>query len=346
MSSIPALEQPFTLGSLTLRNRIVMPPMCQYSVDAHDGIATDWHYVHYLSRAIGGTGLIIMEMTNVTPDGRISNRCLGIWSDEQVEPLARIVRGMKQYGAAAAIQIGHAGRKAQDAAEPVAPSAVRFDENYKVPRALTTDEVAAHVEAFRDGVRRAVEAGFDTIELHGAHGYLIHQFHSPAINTRTDRYGEQLSLFGVEVIRAAKSVMPAGMPLIMRVSAVEYMDGGYDLDYSIPLFKEYRDAGIDIFHISSGGEGPVGRVRQPGTTAGYQVGYAQAVREALGVPVIAVGYLDDAHVANAVVERGHAELVAVGRGMLRDAYWSYHALRAVGSQTRGILPKPYGRGEL
>lgn len=342
----PQLEQPFSCKNVSLKNRIVMAPMCQYSVHQQDGVVTDWHYIHYVSRAIGGTGLIIMEMTNVEPDGRISNRCLGLWSEEQVAPLRRIVNEMKKYGAATAIQIGHAGRKAQDAPVPVAPSAIRFDEKYKVPRALATDEVKAMVGKFGESVRRAVDAGFDTIELHGAHGYLIHQFHSPSLNQRDDEYGADRALFGIEVIRAAKAVMPKDMPLMMRVSAVEYMDGGYDLTYLMPILERYRDAGVDIFHVSSGGDGPVGTTRQPGTTPGYQVQYAKQIRDQLAMPVIAVGMLDHAHDAEAVLAEQKADLVAIGRAMLRDAYWAYRALRAVGSRTEHILPAPYKRGDL
>ncbi|TYP75528.1 NADH:flavin oxidoreductase/NADH oxidase [Paenibacillus methanolicus] len=338
------LDQPFTLGNLTLKNRIVMPPMCQYAVEAKDGIPNEWHYVHYVSRAIGGTGLIIIEMTDVEPDGRISDYDLGLWSDEQVPAFARIIKEAQKYGAKVGIQIAHAGRKAEDAAQPVGPSALRVDENFKVPRALTKDEVAGMVIKFADAARRAVEAGVDTIELHGAHGYLIHQFHSPAINDRTDEYGQDKARFGVEVIRAVKAQMPAGMPLIMRVSAIEYIDGGYDLSDLLPVLEQYSAAGVDAFDVSSGGEGPAGK-RKPGNYPGYQVAFAREIKQALGLPVIAVGNLDDPKLAESVVASGDAELIAVGRAMLRDPYWAYNALRANGETRRGILPKPYLRGE-
>ena len=198
------LFTPYKFKGLELKNRIVFPPMCQYSVEKKDGIATDWHFVHYVSRAIGGTGLIIIEMTDVEPDGRISDYDLGLWSDEQIEPLRRIVDECHKHGAKVAIQIAHAGRKAQDAEIPVAPSPIAFDENSKTPRELTTEEVKTMVEKFRLAVRRAVKAGFDTIEIHGAHGYLIHQFHSPLTNKRSDEYGRDLTLFGSETIKALK----------------------------------------------------------------------------------------------------------------------------------------------
>lgn len=182
------LFTPYKIKGLELKNRIVMPPMCQYSVENKDGIATEWHYMHYVSRAIGGTGLIIVEMTDVEPDGRITDYDLGLWCDDQIEPLKRIIDECHKYGAKVAVQIAHAGRKAEDAEIPVAPSAIPFDDSSKTPRELSTEEVKKMIEKFRLAVRRAVKAGFDAIEIHGAHGYLIHQFHSPLTNKRSDEY--------------------------------------------------------------------------------------------------------------------------------------------------------------
>ncbi|MBW7473315.1 NADH:flavin oxidoreductase/NADH oxidase [Paenibacillus oenotherae] len=334
------LYSPITISNLELKNRIVMPPMCQYSVEAHDGTPTDWHFVHYVSRAVGGTGLIIIEMTDVEPDGRISDRDLGLWSDEQIPAFKRIIDESHKYGAKVAIQIAHAGRKAEDAPEPVGPSDIPVSADYKKPRALTTEEVRSMVVKFKEAARRAVEAGVDTIELHGAHGYLIHQFHSPSINNRDDEYGKDLAKFGVEVIQAVKSVLPQGMPLIMRISAVEYMDGGYDLEHSIAISKRYKDAGVDIFHVSSGGEGPAG-ARKPGNYPGYQVPMARAIKQALEVPVIAVGNLDDPKLAEATIANGDADLIGVARGMLRDPYWALHAIQAVSKE--GTPPPQYLR---
>jgi NADPH2 dehydrogenase len=335
-----SLATPFTLKSLHLKNRIVMPPMCQYSVEAKDGKPNDWHFVHYVSRAVGGAGLIIMEMTDVDPDGRITDYDLGLWSDEQVPAFARIISEVQKYGAKIGIQIAHAGRKAQDAAVPVGPSAVPVSSKYKQPRALTTEEAKEMVVKFKEAARRAVEAGVDTIEIHGAHGYLIHQFHSPSINSRQDEYGRDLAKFGVEVIEAMKSVMPPEMPLIMRISAIEYIDGGYDLDHSIEICRRYKEAGVDMFHVSSGGEGPAG-ARKPGNYPGYQVPMARAIKQALDVPVIAVGMLDDAKLAEATVANGDADLVAVARGMLRDPYWALHALQTVAGDVREAAPRQY-----
>ncbi len=316
------LFSPFTIKGLDLKNRIVMPPMCQYSVDKKDGVATEWHYMHYVSRAIGGTGLVIVEMTDVEPDGRISDFDLGLWSDDQIPALKRIVDACHSYGAKVGIQIAHAGRKAEDAEVPVAPSAIAFDEKSKQPRALTTEEVKGQVEKFRAAVARAVQAGFDTIELHGAHGYLIHQFHSPLTNKRDDEYGKDLTLFGRQVIQAAKAEMPEDMPLLMRISAIEYVEGGYGIQESIAFAKEYQDAGVDVFHISAGGEGPIAAWGRPGTHAAYQVPLAKQIKESLDIPVIAVGRLDDPILANAVIGNEEADLVAVGRGMLRNPYWA------------------------
>lgn len=335
---------PFTLKGLEVKNRIMMSPMCQYSVDKKDGIATDWHYIHYVSRAIGGAGLVMVEMTDVEPDGRISDYDLGLWSEEQVPALKRIVDGIHQYGAKAAIQIAHAGRKAEDAEVPVAPSAIPFDENSKTPRELTTDEVYELIEKFRRSVRLAVKAGFDAIEIHGAHGYLIHQFHSPLTNKRTDEFGQDLTKFGSEILKAAKEEIPDDMPLIMRISAKEYVDGGYNIQDAIELAKAYHQAGAEIFDISSGGEGQIPAMNRPGTHAAYQVPLAREIKKALNVPVIAVGRLDDPILANAVVGTEDADLVAVGRGMLRNPYWALEAAKQLRKSTDESVPKQYKAG--
>lgn len=332
----------FKIKGLDLKNRIVMSPMCMYSVDKKDGIATDWHYLHYVSRAVGGAGFIMIEMTDVEPDGRISDYDLGLWSDDQIPALKKIVDAIHAQGAKVGIQIAHAGRKAQDAEVPVAPSAIPFDENSKTPRALTTKEVKGMVEKFRLAVRRAVKAGFDTIEIHGAHGYLIHQFHSPLTNKRDDEYGKDLTKFGREIIQAAKEEIPTGMPLLMRISAKEYVEGGYDIDGSIKFAKEYQDAGVDMFDISSGGEGQIAAWGRPGTHAAYQAPLARKIKEALDVPVIAVGRLDDAVLANGIIGNEEADLIAVGRGMLRNPYWALEASKQL--RKEADIPKQYEDG--
>lgn len=332
----------YNIKNLELKNRIVMPPMCQYSVENKDGVATDWHYVHYVSRAIGGTGLIIIEATAVEPDGRISDFDLGLWSDEQIPALQRIVEECHKYGARVAIQIAHAGRKAEDVDITVAPSAIPFDEKSKTPRELSTKEVKEMVEKFRLAVRRSIKAGVDSIEIHGAHGYLIHQFHSPLTNLRADEYGEDLTRFGREIVEAAKSEMPKDMPLIMRVSAIEYVENGYGIEESIKQCREYEKAGVDIFDISSGGEGQIGAAGKPGTHSAYQVPLARKIKESLNIPVIAVGRLDEAEIADSVIGNEDAELVAIGRAMLRNPNWALDASVKLGKDC--LIPKQYERG--
>ena len=334
------LFTPFKLKNLTLKNRIVLPPMCNFKPETQNGIATEWHYIHYVSRAIGGTGLIIIEMSGVEADGRITKNCLGLWDDAQIAPLKRIVDECHKYGAKVAVQIAHAGRKAEHANDLVGPSAVVFD-GEKTPRAFSTDEVKGMVGKFRDAVQRAVQAGVDSIQLHGAHGYLIHQFHSPRTNKREDAYGRDLTLFGCEVIAAAKEVMPANMPLMIRISATEYVENGYRLEDGIKLAKAYQAAGVDLFDISTGGEIAMERSVLP-THAGYQVPHARMIKEALTVPVITVGRLSDPVFANAVIANNDADLVAVGRAALRNPQWSFEAAHVLGERIE--MPGQIGTG--
>ncbi|RFU69667.1 NADH:flavin oxidoreductase/NADH oxidase [Bacillus sp. V59.32b] len=336
---MPTLLDPFEIKGLHLKNRVVMPPMCQYSVEAKDGKPNDWHYTHYTSRAVGGTGLIIIEMTDVEPDGRITDYDLGLWSDDHIPAFKRIIESCQSYGAKVGIQIAHAGRKAEDAEVPVSSSAIQFSDQYKKPRELTTEEVKEMVGKYEAAFKRAVQAGVDTIEIHAAHGYLIQQFQSPLTNKRDDVYGEDRSRFGVEIIEAARRVMPESMPLIMRISAVEYADGGYDLDYSIELAKRYKEAGVDMFHVSSGGEGTKGPA-----SAGpaYQLDFAKAVREAVDIPTIAVGRMEDYQLSDEAIREGKADLVAVGRGMLRNPFWANEASITLGGEP--LTPKQYERG--
>ncbi|NWK84952.1 NADH:flavin oxidoreductase/NADH oxidase [Staphylococcus sp. GSSP0090] len=339
------LFSPIKLKGLELKNRIMMSPMCQYSVNKKDGIPTDWHYQHYISRAVGGTGLVMVEMTNVEPDGRITDFCLGLWNDEQKEKFKKIVEGIHTNGAKAAIQIGHAGRKAENAETPVGPSAIPFDETFKTPRALENEEVYNMIEKYRYSVRAAVESGFDTIEIHGAHGYLIHEFHSARSNQRKDEFGQKLTLFGEKIIEAAREEMPEEMPLIVRISGTEFVADGYGIDGGIEIAKAYYEAGADIIDVSAGGEGPIPPFGKPGTHAGYQVPYARKIKEALNIPVIAVGRLDDFVLSNAVIGNDEADLVAVGRGLLRNPYWALEAnqqLRKVDKNE--IVPHQYLAG--
>lgn len=351
MAKFRFLQQPFTLKNLTLKNRVIMPPMCQYS--ATDGMPNDWHYVHYVSRAVGGVGLIIVEMTNVAPNGRISPNCLGLWNDEQRDAFKRIVDAVHAQGSKIGIQIAHAGRKAQDCDDVVAPSAIHYGEqdfagqNLKTPRALSTSEIDEIIQAFADAVKRAVDAGFDMIEIHGAHGYLIHQFYSPKSNIRDDEYGKDKLLFGEKVIKAVKKVMPADMPLAVRISAQEYGKDGFDSDYGVMVAKRFANAGVDLIDVSGGGDGVLHKGNHPEINAGYQVYLSRKVREATGLPTIAVGMLDNPQLDDHVIGTGDADLVAVGRGLLRDPYWwlnaQYHQ-NVVDSQPLQDSPKQYERG--
>ncbi|CAK4829740.1 unnamed protein product [Aphanomyces euteiches] len=279
-------------------------------------------------------------MTDVDPDGRITDFDLGLWSDEHIPAFAKIIDGVHANNSKIGIQIAHAGRKTEDVATPIAPSAIKFPgAPYKMPRALTIEEIQDVIQQFADAARRAVKAGVDTIELHGAHGYLIHQFQSPLTNIRDDKYGQDLSLFGVEVIQAVKKEMPADMPLFFRISAVEYADGGYDIDHAIELSKVYQAAGVDAFHVSTGGEGPAGE-RKPGNSPGYQVPFARQIREAVNLPVIAVGNLEDPDLAESVISSEDADFVAIGRGMLHDPYWALHAAITLRNEPNKI-PEQY-----
>jgi NADPH2 dehydrogenase len=337
VSTTAGLFEAFSLKDLHLKNRIMMSPMCQYSVWAKDGAPNEWHYVHYISRAVGGTGLIMIEMTDVVPDGRITVYDLGIWNDAHIPAFRRIIDQIHEHQASVGIQLAHAGRKAESAElRPEAPSAIAFSDKYRVPRELSRDDVRRIVDAFAQGARRAVAAGVDTLELHGAHGYLIHQFMSPLSNHRQDEYGDP-TRFGVEVIEAVKSEMPSSMPLMMRLSATEYTDAGYHFEQLLDMARVYRDHGVDMFDVSSGGNAMVSIHEYPG----YQAPYAASVKRALDVPVVAVGRLESYDLAASFVERADVDLIAIARGLLKDPYWANSA--AWHFDGRVQVPKQYYR---
>ncbi len=339
------LFSPLTLRGLTLRNRTVVSPMCQYS--AQHGLANDWHVVHLGRFALGGFGLVILEATGVTPEGRISYADLGLWEDAQIAPLRRIVDFLHSQGAAAGIQLGHAGRKAstpvwwrggfteteQEKIDfayenwvPVAPSAVAHSQtnrDYQVPHALSVEEIAATTRAFVAAARRADAAGFDVVEIHGAHGYLISQFLSPLANRRTDQYGgsrENRMRFALEVARAVRDAWPAEKPLFMRISATDGSPGGWGIEDSVALAAELKAIGVDVVDCSSGGFEGYGIKSAPL----YQVPFAKAVR-ATGIKTMSVGLISTAQEAEAVLADGSADLVALARGALDDPNWPVHA---------------------
>jgi NADPH2 dehydrogenase len=330
----------FALKGLTLKNRIMMSPMCQYQAN-EDGTVTDWHFVHYGARAVGGVGLIMVEASGVEARGRISTRDVGIWSDEHIPGLSRIVEFCKSFGAKTAIQLAHAGTKAETPEQNVAPSAFTHFERYQTPKELTKEEIAGIVDAFKQAAVRAVKAGFDTVEIHGAHGYLINQFLSPLTNKRSDEYGGALEnrvRFPLEVIRAVRSVLPDDMPLLMRVSAVEYSEEGYSLEEMIEIVKLLKGAGVDMVDVSSGGSLPVS---PPAVYPGYQLQYAEAIKKGAEIPTIAVGMLGHASLAEEAVRNGRADVIAVARELLRNPHFAKTAALELGVELE--MPNVYAR---
>jgi 2,4-dienoyl-CoA reductase-like NADH-dependent reductase (Old Yellow Enzyme family) len=342
-----ALFTPLRLRETTLRNRIAVSPMCQYS--APEGRPAAWHLVHLGSRAVGGAGLVLAEATAVSPEGRISPGDTGIWSDAHAEAWAPIARFVVEQGAVAGLQLAHAGRKASTDAPwrggrplgeeahgwPTAgPSPLPFADGHPVPRELPTDDLPGIVGAFRDGARRAAQAGFEVVEIHMAHGYLLHQFLSPLSNRRTDDYGgplENRMRLPLEVACAVREAFPVERPVLARISATDWVEGGWDLEQSIVLARELREAGVDLVDCSSGGTVPDAKVP---LAPGYQVPFAQAIRERAGVPTGAVGMITEPAQAEAVLAGGSADLVLLAREMLRDPYWPLHAARTLGVQVR------------
>lgn len=325
---MPSLFEPITLNELHVKNRVVMSPMCQYQASNKNGLAENWHFIHYVSRAIGGTGLILTEMTDVEARGRITEECLGLYEDKHADAFKRMVEECQRYGAKIGVQLSHAGRKSTiSGSDVVAPSAIPFSPQHIVPRELTKSEIENIIEKFGRGAELAIEAGFDTIELHGAHGYLIHQFMSPASNRREDEYADP-SKFALDVIRVVKQAMPDGMPLIFRVSAVEYLPEGYTFDDCLSLCRTFKEAGVDVFDVSTGGDSTI----RPEVFPAYQVKFASAYRKELGVPIMSVGKLENPLVAEAVIRNEQADMVCVGKGMLRNPYWTKEAAVSLGVQ--------------
>lgn len=331
----------FSVKTMTLKNRIVMPPMCMYSSD-RSGLANDWHFVHYASRAVGGVGLIIQEATGVEDGGRISSRDLGLWQDDQAEALQKIVAIAHRHGAKIGIQLNHAGRKSEvEYLEPVAPSPLAFSGEHRVPHELTKTEISRIVDSFAAAAGRAVAAGYDTIEVHGAHGYLINQFLSPLCNLRRDEYGggpENRVRLLDEVVTAVRGKMPGDMPLIVRISAHDYNPDGNTPEDLATMLNLVKNKGIDIVHVSSGAVTPVA----PRAYPGYQIPFALIIKEKTGLPVIGGGLITGAVQAEQVVKTG-VDLVYLGRELLRTPYWPLQAAFLLGQET--TWPEPYVRGK-
>jgi 2,4-dienoyl-CoA reductase-like NADH-dependent reductase (Old Yellow Enzyme family) len=326
-----------------LRNRILVSPMCQYS--STDGFATDWHLVHLGSRAVGGASLVFTEATAVTPEGRISPQDLGIWKDEHIEMLARITRFLRSQGAVPGTQLAHAGRKGSTARpweggkeipesqggwKPVAPSDIRFADDYPLPRALDEKGIRATVQAFADAARRACDAGFDVIEIHSAHGYLLHEFLSPISNHRTDNYGgslENRTRLLREVVEAIRRVIPDGMPLFVRISASDWIESGWDLDQSIELAEQIGPLGVDLIDCSSGGISPAAKIP---VARNYQVPFAEEIRRETGILTGAIGMITSAAQAEAILREGRADVILMAREFLRQPYWPLNVAHAEG----------------
>lgn len=337
------LFDPLSIRSVTFPNRVFVSPMCEYS--STDGYANDWHLVHLGSRAVGGAGLVLTEAAAVVPEGRISPQDLGLWSDDHIEPLARIVRFIHAQGSVAGMQLAHAGRKASmrrpwegggtipegaGGWPVVAPSPMPFAPGYATPQAITRDGIRDVVGAFAHAARRAAEAGFRVVEIHAAHGYLIHEFLSPLSNQRHDAYGgafENRTRLLREIVAAVRSSWPEEAPLFVRISATDWIEGGWDLEQSVELARSLRDLGVDLIDCSSGGAAATARIPMG---PGFQTPFAQRIRRDAGTTTAAVGMITTPAQAEQIVATGQADAVMIARELLRDPYWPLRAARELG----------------
>ncbi|MBN0043553.1 NADH:flavin oxidoreductase/NADH oxidase [Streptomyces actuosus] len=355
-----ALFEPCTLRDLTIPNRVWMAPMCQYSAAPQGpaaGVPTDWHFAHYAARAAGGTGLIVVEATAVSPEGRISPHDLGLWNDTQAEAFRRITGFLADHGTVPAIQLAHSGRKAstdrpwkggaplgpqEHGWQPLAPSPVAFDERHPVPTELTVEGLRRIVDRFADAARRALAAGFEVVEIHGAHGYLVNEFLSPHSNHRTDAYGgsyENRTRFPLEVVDAVRAVWPKDKPLFFRISATDWLtEGGWSADDTVRFARELHARGVDLLDVSTGGNASGAVIR---TGPGYQVPFAARVKAETPLPVAAVGLITEPDQAEKIVSGGEADAVLIGRELLRNPFWARQAARLLGGAMR--VPEQYGR---
>ena len=347
------LFSPLQLRGIKLKNRIAVSPMCQYS--SVDGGATEWHFVHLGSRAVGGAALVMAEASAVEADGRISPQDLGIYHDDHIAPLSVITRFIRESGAVPGMQIAHAGRKAAsdipwlggkpltDATSwrPVAPSPVAFSPDHQVPVELAKDEIRRIVSLFRAAASRALAAGFELLEIHSAHGYLLHEFLSPLSNQRSDEYGGSLSnrtRIVREVVTAVREVWPERSPLFIRISASDWMEGGWTVEESVELARMLQPLGVDLVDCSSGGTSLTAQIP---FGPGYQVPFSEQIRRDADIPTGAVGMITDPHQADAIIRNGQADLVLLAREFLRDPYWPYHAAKALG--VKPDVPPQYRR---
>ncbi|ARK24304.1 NADPH dehydrogenase NamA [Sporosarcina sp. P37] len=333
------LFSPYTIRGVEFKNRIAMSPMCMYSSHNQDGKVEDWHKTHYPARAVGQVGLIIVEATAVQPQGRISSEDLGIWSDDHVEGLAELVRLMKQHGARTGIQLAHAGRKAAVDGTIYAPSAIAFNEEYKTPAEMSVADIEETIEAFKQAAIRSKKAGFDVIEIHGAHGYLLNEFLTPLCNRREDEYGgsaENRYRILRQVIDAVRSVWEG--PLFVRISAEDYREGGMDASQYAEMAVWMKEQGVDLVDVSSGGVVPAAIHAFPG----YQVPFADTIRRKANIATGAVGLITSALQAEEILQNDRADIVLLARELLRDPYWPYRAAKELGAEIESAVQ--YTRG--
>lgn len=330
------------IKDMGLRNRVVMPPMCMYSSD-DKGHIKKFHHIHYATRAMGGVGLIIVEATGVEKRGRITDKDLGIWDDSHIDGLTEIVNTCKEYGAKIGIQLGHAGRKCEIKSEKIiAPSPIAYNEKYQTPIEMDKNAIKNVINSFKEGARRANEAGFDTIEIHAAHGYLINEFLSPLSNKREDEYGgtvENRVKFLREIVREVRKAWPENKPLIVRISAEDYTDEGNHPENLVEIINSVKDEGVDIINVSSGAVVPAKINIYPG----YQVKFAEIIRENTGLPVIAGGLISTPELAEEIIGNERADLIFLGRELLRNPYWPLEAAHELHQDID--WPQQYERGK-
>lgn len=347
------LLSPLKIRGMNFRNRIGVSPMCQYS--SHEGLANDWHLVHLGSRASGGAALVVVEATAVTREGRISPSDMGIWDDRHIEPLARIAQFILSQGAIPGIQLAHAGRKGS--CEPpwkggsqlkpeqggwltVAPSSLPFNDTDSIPKELAEEQIEDIIEAFQAAAKRALTAGFKVIEIHSAHGYLLHEFLSPLSNNRQDHYGGSLEnrmKFPLSIAEKLRKLIPEELPLFMRISATDWVEGGWDIQHSIILAKHLKKIGVDLIDVSSGGMVPKAHIP---VGKGYQIPFAKQIRDQAQILTAAVGLITEVQQANEIITQGDADLVFLGREFLREPYWALKASQELGQEP--AWPLQYG----
>jgi 2,4-dienoyl-CoA reductase-like NADH-dependent reductase (Old Yellow Enzyme family) len=345
------------IGNIELKNRIAVSPMCQYS--SINGFPTDWHLVHLGSRAVGGAGLIFTEATSVSPEGRISPDDAGIWNDEQANAYKRITSFIKSQNSVPGIQLAHAGRKASTYSpwkgigeikikdggwKTLAPSPNPFADNFPLPKEMTEEDIKLVIDQFSQAAKRSIDAGFEVIELHFAHGYLLHEFYSPISNKRKDKYGgvlENRCRFAIEIAKSVRKVIPDGIPLFARISSTDWTEGGWDIEQSVQLAKWLKDAGVDLIDCSSGGNVPKAKIPM---APGYQIPFSERIKKETGILTGGVGLITTAEQAEEIISSGKADIVLLARQMLREPYFALHVAKKLNVELKDF-PKQYLRSK-